>query len=124
QGMEVSGALSDDTLTEADLAAGRYDGATIEVHLVDWSEPSLHVLLQKGVLGEVRREGKAFTAELRSLAHRLAEDLGRLYAATCSADLGDARCTVNLGDPAFRGNGAVVALAGTSAFHVSGLDSF
>ncbi len=124
QGMELSGALSDDALTEADLAAGRYDAAAIEVHLVDWSEPSLHVLLNKGVLGEVRREGAAFTAELRSLAHRLAEDTGRLYTATCSADLGDARCTVDLTGAAFHGSGAVATLAGAASFHPSGLDDF
>ena len=61
----ISGALADEALTEADLAAGRYDAATIETWLVDWSEPELHVLLGKGVLGEVRREGAAFTAEVR-----------------------------------------------------------
>jgi uncharacterized phage protein (TIGR02218 family) len=104
--------------------AGRYDAAGIEVHLVDWSEPGLNVLLAKGVLGEVRREGAAFSAELRSLAHRLNEESGRLYTATCSADLGDARCTVDLTNPAFHGSGAIAALAGTSAFHCSGLDGF
>ena len=83
-GSEIAGALADDSLAEADLAAGRYDAAAIEVHLVDWSEPSLNVLLAKGVLGEVRREGKAFSAEFRSLAHRLNEESGRLYTATCS----------------------------------------
>ncbi len=124
KGMEISGALSGETLTEADLAAGRYDGATIEVHLVDWSEPSLHVLLHKGALGEVRREGQAFTAELRSLAHRLAEDCGRLYAATCDADLGDARCTVDLTGAALHGGGTVASLSGTSVFHATGLDGF
>jgi uncharacterized phage protein (TIGR02218 family) len=123
-GSEIAGALADDSLAEADLAAGRYDAAGIEVHLVDWSEPSLNVLLAKGVLGEVRREGAAFSAELRSLAHRLNEESGRLYTATCSADLGDARCTVDLTDPAFHASGAVAALAGTSAFHASGLDGF
>ena len=123
-GSEIAGALADDSLAETDLAAGRYDAAGIEVHLVDWSEPSLNVLLAKGVLGEVRREGAAFSAELRSLAHRLNEESGRLYTATCSADLGDARCTVDLTDPAFHCSGAVAALAGTSAFHASGLDSF
>jgi len=124
QGMELAGALSDATLNEADLAAGRYDAAAIEVHLVDWSEPSLGVLLGKGVLGEVRREGAAFTAELRSLAHRLAEDKGRLYTATCSADLGDARCAVDLTAAEFRGSGAVASLAGASIFRASGLDDF
>ncbi len=124
QGSEVSGALADESLTEADLAAGRYDAAAIEVHIVDWSEPELAVLLTKGVLGEVRREGSAFTAELRSLTHRLAEDSGRLYTATCSADLGDARCTIDLGLPAFRGIGTVTSLAGTAMLRVSGLDTF
>jgi uncharacterized phage protein (TIGR02218 family) len=123
-GSEIAGALADDSLAEADLAAGRYDAAGIEVRLVDWSEPSLNVLLAKGVLGEVRREGAAFSAELRSLAHRLNEESGRLYTATCSADLGDARCTVDLTDPAFHASGAVAALAGTSVFHASGLDGF
>ena len=123
-GGEIAGALADESLLESDLAAGRYDAADIEVHLVDWSEPSLRVLLAKGVLGEIRREGAAFTAELRSLAHRLNEESGRLYTATCSADLGDARCTVDLTDAAFRGAGAVASLAGASAFRVSGLDDF
>jgi len=121
---EVYGALSDDTLNEDDLAAGLYDAAEVEVFLVDWGEPGLRLLLAKGVLGEVRREGPVFAAELRGLAHRLAEDSGRLYTATCSADLGDARCTVDLDDPAYRGTGTVAALTGTSAFTASGLAAF
>jgi uncharacterized phage protein (TIGR02218 family) len=124
QGSDISGALADDELTEADLAAGRYDAAAIEVFIVDWSEPALNVLLMKGALGEVRREGAAFTAELRSLTHRLAEDSGRLYTATCNADLGDARCTIDLTDAAFRGSGTVATLDGAAIFHASGLGDF
>lgn len=123
-GGEIAGALASGSLAEADLAAGRYDAAAIEVHLVDWSEPSLNLLLTKGVLGEVRREGAAFTAELRSLSHRLNEESGRLYTATCSADFGDIRCQVDLGNAAYHANGTVAALAGTSAFHASGLGAF
>jgi uncharacterized phage protein (TIGR02218 family) len=123
-GSEIAGALSDEALSEADLAAGRYDAATIEVFLVDWSEPALFVLLSKGTLGEVRREGEAFAAEVRSLADRLSEESGRRYSATCSADLGDNRCTVDLGGPAFRGEGAITALAGTSSFFAGGIEAF
>jgi uncharacterized phage protein (TIGR02218 family) len=123
-GSEIAGALADDQLTEADLAAGRYDAATVELYIVDWSDPSLRVLMSRGTLGEVRREGAAFTAEVRSLAHRLAEESGRLYTATCAADLGDARCTVDLDDPDFRGSGTVSELAGDTLLHVSGLDGF
>jgi uncharacterized phage protein (TIGR02218 family) len=121
---ELAGALADDTLNEDDLAAGRYDAAAVELWLVDWSEPTLCVLLAKGTLGEVKREGPAFTAEVRGLSQRLQEDTGRLYTATCSADLGDARCKIDLSNPAFRGSGAVVALTATSSFSASGLDGF
>ena len=123
-GAEISGALADESLTEADLAAGRYDAADIEMFLVDWSEPALHLLLARGALGEIRREGSAFTAEFRGLAHRLNEESGRLYTATCSADLGDAHCGVDLHNPAFRGTGTISGLSGGSVFAASGLAGF
>jgi uncharacterized phage protein (TIGR02218 family) len=123
-GSEISGALASDALNEDDLAAGRYDAAAVRVYLVDWSEPSLNILLASGVLGEVRREGGAFTAELRGLSHRLQEESGRLYTATCAADLGDARCTVDVDNPAFRGNGAIASVSATSSFLASGLGAF
>jgi uncharacterized phage protein (TIGR02218 family) len=121
---EFSGALAADTLNEDDLAAGRYDAATVELWLVDWSEPELRVLVAKGAIGEVKREGNAFTAEVRGLSERLAQQTGRLYATTCSADLGDARCKIDLTAPAFRGDGTVAAVTATSSFTASGLAAF
>lgn len=123
-GSEISGALDGAVLSENDLAAGRYDAASVEVHLVDWSEPSLNVLLAKGTLGEVRREGAAFAAEVRGPADRLNEESGRRYTAACSADLGDNRCGVDLSSVAHRGEGAVVAVSGVSLFTASGLGGF
>jgi len=121
---EISGALNDDALSENDLAAGLYDAAAVEVWLVDWSDAALRVLLSNGTLGEVRREGAAFAAEVRGLADRLAEQKGRLYTASCSADLGDVHCGIDLTSATFRGTGAIVALTGTSAFTASGLSDF
>jgi uncharacterized phage protein (TIGR02218 family) len=121
---EITGALNADTLNEDDLAAGRYDAANVELWLVDWSEPTLRVLLAKGRLGEVRRDGAVFTAELQGLSQRLAEDTGRLYTATCSADLGDGRCGVDLTSATWRGSGSVTALTATSAFNAGGLGDF
>jgi uncharacterized phage protein (TIGR02218 family) len=123
-GAEISGALADEQLTDADLAAGRYDAAEVETWLVDWSDPSLKVLTARARLGEVRREGQAFTAELRGLADLLSQESGRLYTAKCGADLGDIRCKVDLTDPALRGAGAVSVVEGTSIFVASGLDGF
>lgn len=123
-GTELHGALSSETLSEADLAAGRYDDAGIELFLADWSNPENRLLLRAGNLGEVRREDSAFTAEVRGIASRLDEEKGRIFAASCDADLGDARCKIDLDDPAFRGEGAIFAVEGTSIFTASGLDAF
>jgi uncharacterized phage protein (TIGR02218 family) len=121
---EIAGALADDTLNEDDLAAGRYDSASVEVWLADWTEPDLRVLLAKGTLGEVRREGPAFSAEVRGQSERLSQDSGRLYTSTCATDLGDRRCGIDLADPAFRGSGSVSLLNATSSFTASGLEPF
>ncbi len=37
---EIAGALSSDRITEADLADGRWDGASVEVHRVNWAAPT------------------------------------------------------------------------------------
>lgn len=123
-GAEISGALADASLNESDLAAGRYDAADIVTWLVDWSEPSLKVLTARGTLGEVRREGQAFTAELRGLADLLSQESGRLYTARCNADLGDIRCRADLTNPAWHGAGVVVSIDATGGIVVSGLDGF
>ncbi|MGQ4272468.1 DUF2163 domain-containing protein [Terrihabitans sp. B22-R8] len=123
-GGEVAGVLGDASLTEADLAAGSWDQAKVEMFLVNWSAPEQRVRLRVAEIGEVRRSGSAFSAELRSMMHRLDARTGRLYAMTCDAELGDARCRKDLNDPAFRGTGAV--LEAVSAFELTamGLDRF
>lgn len=124
EGGDIAGALDDDGLSEADLSAGKYDAAQIETWLVDWSDVSLRLLTARGWLGEVKREGIAFIAEIRGLADLLAQESGRLYTAKCNADLGDGRCRVDLEDPMRRGDGVVSVLLGTSIFVASGLAGF
>lgn len=70
---EVSGALSHDALSAADLAAGRYDGARVLVGLVDWESLEREVIYA-GTIGAVTREAGAFTAELQSRKAELLRD--------------------------------------------------
>ncbi len=118
-GGEVAGALMAAALTEADLAAGRYDGATLETWLVDWDQPDARVLLDVGAIGEATRSDSAFTAEVRPLAQAFDEPRGRLYQAGCSADLGDARCGVGLGAAPMRIAVSVVAVESASSLRLS-----
>ncbi|MCG5235972.1 DUF2163 domain-containing protein [Xanthobacter oligotrophicus] len=123
-GAEVSGALSHDALSEDDLAAGLYDGASIDLLLVNWQDPGQHLLLRRGTIGEVRAQDGVFTAEIRSLSDGLNQTRGRLLSSTCDADLGDARCGVDLTLPAHGANATVVAVEGALSLRVSGLSTF
>jgi uncharacterized phage protein (TIGR02218 family) len=123
-GGEVSGALVAAGITEDDLAAGRYDDAAVETWLVNWVEPAERLLLDVASIGEIRRADGAFVAELRGVMHRLDEERGRLYRATCAADLGDAKCGIDLDDPAFTATGAATRTDGALGLATADLSSF
>lgn len=98
---EAVGALSDAAITEADLAAGRYDAAEIRVWLVNWAAAQERAEVFRGTLGEVTRRGAEFRSELRGLSEPLNQPVGFAYMRACSAVLGDSRCRFDLGQPGY-----------------------
>jgi len=121
---EAEGVLTSDIITETDILDGRWDNAAVEIWRVNWAGTSSRALLRRGAIGQLRRGRLHFVAEMRSLAHVLGQTIGRTFQASCDANLGDARCGVNLNDPAFKGTGTVVLLSGDRGFSVSGLSGF
>ncbi|MEW5708784.1 MAG: DUF2163 domain-containing protein [Pseudomonadota bacterium] len=116
--LDVEGLLDDPAITEADLMAGKWDDARVEIFQINYRDPALGKLfLRAGHLGEVRVEDGRFIAELRGLTQALARTLGELYSPICRADLGDARCKVNLA--AFTVTGSVTATVSNRVFEDS-----
>lgn len=97
----AAGALDSEAITEADIAAGLYDGCEVECRRVDWSDPSLSVVLWTGRIARLKREGSAFTAEVEGPLARLDRTAGRTYGRLCDANLGDERCGVAGSHPDF-----------------------
>ena len=93
----VAGGLDDAAITDADVEAGLYDGASVTLWRVDWDRPDLRVRLWTATLARIRREGSGFTAELDGPLAKLERVIGRTYGRDCDAVLGDGRCRV---DPA------------------------
>ncbi len=121
-GTEVRGGFSSDAITEADLAAGRYDGARVELFLVNWqAADEQHALMSVQEIGEVSRAGPGFSAELRSFAHRLQQPEGRVYNRRCDADLGDSKCRVDMSVANRRVTGLVAEVLSADRLTVSGL---
>jgi len=121
---DAEGVLTSDTITETDILDGRWDNAAVEVWRVNWDAVGQRVLMRRGAIGQVRRGRLAFVAEVRSLAHVLNQTVGRTFQHACDAELGDARCGVDLDDPAFTASGSVTAVNGDRGFAVSGLTDF
>lgn len=122
--LEVEGALSSDSINEEDLAAGHYDNAKVEVYWVNWSNVAQRHIVSRGFIGEVKRAGVMFQAELRGLSNALQQKTGRKYQRYCNAVVGDARCGINLANAAYRGLGAVSIASSSRTFTATGLGGF
>jgi uncharacterized phage protein (TIGR02218 family) len=121
---EAVGALSDASVTEADLAAGRFDGAEVKAWLVNWANPFERVVDFRGQFGEIQRKAGSFRAELRGLTDRLGQPQGRIYQAGCSAVLGDHHCGVDLAVPAYRVEVPVAGFDALGRIAFSGLAGY
>lgn len=93
--LEVQALLDSNSITAADLEAGLWDFAVIEIMLVNYNSlADGHMTLRKGWIGSVRAGRSAFSAELRGMMQPLQQVIGRIYAPACDATLGDTRCAV------------------------------
>tara|TARA_R100000152_G_C6777873_1_gene208043 strand:+ start:53 stop:2872 length:2820 start_codon:yes stop_codon:yes gene_type:complete len=91
--MEVRGAISSDQITQADLRAGRYQGAKIAEYMVDWRYPHLKPLLvTRYAIESTKFTGEHFEANVKGLAFILQNKVGDVYGRTCRYVLGDDKC--------------------------------
>lgn len=120
---EGFGALTAGGLTEADILAGRYDGARVRIWQVNWADVAQRELIFRGSIGEVSRSGGAFRAELRGLTEVLNQPQGRMFQRGCTAVLGDRQCGFDLNRPGFSVEVAPLGVAG-AVFRFDGLKEF
>ena len=115
---DVTGALVQLSVDETTLAAGLFDGASVETWLVDWSQSDARLLMNVETIGHVRRYEFSFSAQLQPLAQIFDQETGRRFLKNCSADLGDAQCGVQLDVARYRLQGAVVLAQDRGHFSV------
>jgi len=121
---EAIGALRDAAIKEADIEAGRFDGAEVRAWLVNWADVSQREMQFRGSIGELRRTNGAFTAELRGLTEALNRPLGRVYQKPCSAVLGDRACAFDLTAAGYFAELAVEAVEERQVFRFDALTGF
>ena len=116
---EAVGALSDASITEVDLMAGRFDGAEVRSWLVNWANVTERVEQFRGSFGEIQRAAGSFRAELRGLTEALNQPLGRVFQSMCPAILGDGQCRFNLSQPSFSLELPLRAVLGAGVYQIA-----
>ena len=117
--LEVVSVLDAAAITDADLLAGKWDYAAVQMFLLNWANLSHGALqLRRGWTGEIKTGRASFSAELRGMTQPLQQDIGRVFTPSCNADLGDARCGISLS--AWTVSGTVTAVTDAANFAASG----
>jgi len=119
--LDILALIDSDQVTEADLRAGLFRYATVDMYLVNWEDISQGaVTLRTGHLGEISvNQSGTWVAELRGLMQALQQTRGRIHSKRCDADLGDTRCGFDLSTRTQ--SGVVTAVASRRSFAVNGI---
>lgn len=117
--LEVASFFDASSILEIDVTAGLWDRARIDMYRVNYNNISQGpLILRRGETGQFKLRGDRFVSELRGMMQYLANQVGRVYTANCDANLGDARCGVDLtgGSPSLTRFGSVTAVTSRTQF--------
>lgn len=96
-----------EAIAEADLRAGRYDHAAVEIFEVNYrSLGDGRRWLDRGHLGRVSILDNGAVVEFRSLMHHYSREILRTYNVLCDQELGSALCGMPLDPPVWQPNTA------------------
>ena len=96
--VDVRGPISASAVTYDDLRVGLWGAAKITEYLVDWRYPFRGAFTEKVFfVGSPRFNEESWNFEITGLTSLLQRERGRVFSRNCDADLGDARCGVDLG---------------------------
>ncbi len=100
-GFQATAMVASALITDDDIRAGKYDGATIANFMavptdtVDF--PTYGIIQLPGYrIGEITLTDGIYTAEIRGIGYALQQAFVELFMPVCTAEFGDARCKKDL----------------------------
>ncbi len=113
--IELSGLITDEGISEAELYGGLFDDAFVEIWLVPFEGTDSRRRLAAGWIGSLQHGEKGWTGEITGPGARLDQQaLVTPYAAPCRWTFGDSRCTKDL--VALQTAGAVIEASNRGVF--------
>ena len=90
---EITGWVTDDEITMADIMAGIFDFAEVTIYRVNYMDLSQgHEVVAFGTLGQTQFTEDRWRCEFRSLTQQSKQPYGKVYSLTCRNQYGDAKC--------------------------------
>lgn len=121
---DALGALSDMSVREEDIEAGRFDGAEVRAWLVNWALTAERQVLFRGQIGEIERAGGAFKAELRGLTEKLNRPIGRVFQKPSTEVPGFGEYGFDYSTPGYTAEVAVAEVVDCTLFRFADLDGY
>jgi len=125
--MEVTGLLVSVSITDADIYAGVYDKARLQMFVVNPADLTmLGMVVINGVLGDFKTSDGTFVVELRSLTQLMSQQVGDSVVPTCQvARFMDSRCkfagTTDMSGNPVSSTGTVTSVDDDLNIHMSGI---
>lgn len=114
---ELMGMVSSGAITDADIRAGRYDGAAITIAVCNWANTAAgSVTIRRGTVGTITHDAGTYRFEIKGLIDTLAQTVGQSYTKTCRYRLGDTGCTVNTASASYTKTGMLTGVTNTTTF--------
>jgi uncharacterized phage protein (TIGR02218 family) len=111
--LDFSGLLNSNKITDADVLAGIWDNADIDMMLCDYTNPAGGTMdVLAGKMGEIIIQDGEYTCEFRSLSQRLQQEIIDLTQATCRAP--------QFGDPLTCASGGLIGVHALSFYQRTG----
>jgi uncharacterized phage protein (TIGR02218 family) len=107
--IEMTGVISSEGITEADLYGGLYDGARVEVFEIAWDGSGAYTLITAGVVSRVTHGGAGYTVSVQTGAAKFTQQpLITTYTPACRHVFGDASCSIALGPLTVTGSATTI----------------
>lgn len=93
---EILGVIDSEQIKAEDIAAGRFDNATVEMFLVDYANSDLGVIpLICGRISDIESRDSRFFAKLKSISNVVNSNIGDVYTPFCRCRFSDSKCCMN-----------------------------
>lgn len=111
---QIESVLNSEKISDDDIRANLYDGCTVEIFIVNYTDPTnQNYRIKKGQLGQIQLTSPTYTGEFLGLTEKAAITCVDCYSPDCRVQLGSTRCGYSF----VTDQGHVTSIVGSVEFH-------